>query len=92
MAKSFLDFITVIMSLHSVSFKTLTVLLATIALIHAGHQGPSRITLESDGGYSGIVVKISDEVNDDYCSDIIENFQVGLCFLISCETPKSLLV
>lgn len=63
------------MSLHSLC-KTLTILLAMIALTLAGHQGPSRITLESDGGYSGIVVKISDEVNDDYCSDIIENFQV----------------
>jgi len=66
--------------------KTLLGLLAIIALIgvsDAAHQGPSRVTLEPDGGYTGIVVKISDEVNDEYCSEIIENFQVKKYFHIN---------
>jgi hypothetical protein len=42
----------------------------------------SRISVEPDGGYSGIVVKISDEVSEDSCADILKNFQVGIDLVI----------
>jgi hypothetical protein len=45
-------------------------------------SGVSRISVEPDGGYSGIVVKISDEVSEDSCADILKNFQVGIDLMI----------
>jgi len=47
-----------------------------IHVVTAGLHGPSRILVDTDGGYSGIVVKISDDVNEESCSEIIQNFQV----------------
>ena len=42
------------------------------------HRGPSRISVEPDGGYSGIVIKVSDEVSEDNCAEIIKNLQVSI--------------
>jgi len=68
------------MSFCSVT-KTLLALIAIATLLGVSDAGPSRITLDPDGGYTGIVVKISDEVNDEHCTEIIENFQVRTPFL-----------
>jgi len=53
---------------------SLFTLLCCASLVHC--SGPSRISVEPDGGYSGIVFKISDEVNEESCADILTNLQV----------------
>ena len=34
------------------------------------------IKIHSDGGYSGIVIKINDEVPEDNCPEILQNLKV----------------
>ena len=47
----------------------LPILLASLTLV-------SSIRLESDGGYSGLVFKISEDVPEDLCDDILQRMQV----------------
>ena len=42
----------------------------------SGAYSTSRISVEPDGGYSGIVVKIRDSVSEDQCSNILQNLKV----------------
>lgn len=51
--------------------KKLLCLLLTLGVVRG-----SRIRIESDGGYAGIVVKISDDVPEDNCPEIIANVKV----------------
>ena len=53
-------------------------LLAGIAVLSVS----AKITVEPDGGYTGIVFKISDDVPEESCADIIENLQVSLTFFL----------
>ena len=58
-----------------------SILLTLLCCASLVQSGPSRISVEPDGGYSGIVFKISDEVSEDSCADILKNLQVGPNFL-----------
>ena len=40
----------------------------------------SRITVEPDGGYKGIVIKVKEEVPEEECADILANLKVGTLF------------
>ena len=37
----------------------------------------SRAVVGEDGGYSGVTVRISDDVPEEDCADIIQNLKVG---------------
>ena len=37
----------------------------------------SGVKIESDGGYTGLVIKIGDEVPEDACPHILENIKVS---------------
>lgn len=63
-------------SFRAKMIKLLTLLCCVSLAQSVSHGGPSKISLEPDGGYSGIVIKISDEVNEDNCVDILKNLQV----------------
>ena len=45
--------------------------------------GGSLLKLESDGGYSGLVIKIADDgsVPEDKCPQILDNIKVGKRFV-----------
>ena len=64
-------------SFHSKMIKLLALLFCASLAESVSHRGPSRISVEPDGGYSGIVIKISDEVSEDNCAEIIKNLQVS---------------
>lgn len=36
----------------------------------------SRVSVDSDGGYTGVTVRISDDVPEDECADILQNLKV----------------
>ena len=36
----------------------------------------SRVSVEPDGGYSGVVIRIRDDVQEEKCAQIIRNLQV----------------
>ena len=40
----------------------------------------SRITVEPDDGYKGIVIKVKEEVPEEECADILANLKVGTLF------------
>ncbi len=60
-------------------------LLAGIAVLSVS----AKITVEPDGGYTGIVFKISDDVPEESCADIIENLQVRPTFLFGAKIQES---
>ena len=39
-------------------------------------SGPSRLRVEADGGYRGLVVKIDKDVPEDECPAILKNLKV----------------
>ena len=43
-------------------------------------QSASRIRVGKDGGYSNIVIKISQHIKSTHCRDIIQNLQVCTMF------------
>ncbi len=56
-------------------------LLLTAAIVCAAcsavlHAGASKVAIESDGGYSGIVVRIADRVPEENCPLILANIKV----------------
>ena len=42
----------------------------------------SRAVVGEDGGYSGVTVRISDDVPEEDCADIIQNLKVGKAALL----------
>ena len=38
----------------------------------------SRVHIDSDGGYQGIVIKIDKRVPEQYCKDILRNLKVRI--------------
>jgi hypothetical protein len=60
---------------HNAAVPLLTLLLCA-SLAQSASDGQSRISVEPDGGYSGIVVKVGDDVSEDHCAVIIANLQV----------------
>ncbi len=50
--------------------------LLCLAAVAATATTPSRIKVDADGGYTGIVVKIDKNVPEDECARILENLKV----------------
>ena len=63
----------------SVASATLLALMLTSAAASAAGRMPSRsrAVVGEDGGYSGVTVRISDDVPEEDCADIIQNLKVG---------------
>ncbi len=66
-------------------------LLAVLGIATAGASA-SKIRVSGDGGYTGIVIKISDDgsVPEDKCPEIIDNIGVSSCFIQSCWRKRRL--
>lgn len=54
-----------------------------LASILAPGSGDSGIRILPDGGYSGIVIRIGDGVNQDYCNQYIKHITVSRASLIN---------
>ena len=50
----------------------------TAVAVAAAHSTSSKIEVDGDGGYSGIVIKIADDgsVPEDKCQEILDNVRV----------------
>ena len=59
---------------------TIYLLVATVSLSSAATtlSAPTRIKVDADGGYSGIVVKIDKDVPEEECGRILASLKVGL--------------
>ena len=44
--------------------------------------GPSRLRVEADGGYRGLVVKIDKNVPEEECPVLLKNLKVRKCFIL----------
>ena len=53
-------------------------LLAVLTTVAVAHSTSSKIEVDGDGGYSGIVIKIADDgsVPEDKCQEILDNVRV----------------
>ena len=72
------QFVTMAMSVASATLLAL-MLMSTAASAAAAGRMPSRsrAVVGEDGGYSGVTVRISDDVPEEDCADIIQNLKVG---------------
>lgn len=59
-----------------------------LAFILASKSVISTIQVEPDGGYSGIVIKISEDVPEDECYNILQKVQVRIFFNLSVDAKK----
>ena len=59
---------------------TIYLLVASLSLSSAATtlSAPTRIKVDADGGYSGIVVKIDKDVPEEECGRILASLKVGL--------------
>ena len=53
-----------------------TFLAAILFLPCNGSYSASKIKVEPDGGYSGIVIKIKDDVAEEECQELLTNLKV----------------
>ena len=69
----------VTMTLSAASATLLALMLLSTSAASAGGRMPSRsrAVVGEDGGYSGVTVRISDDVPEEDCADIIQNLKVG---------------
>lgn len=65
---------------YAPKMRTLLVLVMLAAGTTEAAFAPSSITVEPDGGYAGIVVRIVDSVPEDQCAALLANLQVGKCY------------
>ena len=56
------------------AFLALLILASTAG---AAKLARSRAVVGEDGGYSGVTVRISDDVPEEDCADILQNLKVG---------------
>lgn len=56
------------------SWRTFVCWLLTIAVV----ESSSRISVQPDGGYTGIVFKVDEDVPEEACAEILQNLQVML--------------
>ena len=59
---------------------TIYLLVASVSISSAATtlSAPTRIKVDADGGYSGIVVKIDKDVPEEECGRILASLKVGL--------------
>ena len=59
---------------------TIYLLVASVSMSSAATtlSAPTRIKVDADGGYSGIVVKIDKDVPEEECGRILASLKVGL--------------
>ena len=68
------QFVTMAMSVASAMLLALMLMSTASA---ASMPSRSRAVVGEDGGYSGVTVRISDDVPEEDCADIIQNLKVG---------------
>ena len=61
----------------SAASATLLALILMSTASAAARVSRSRAVVGEDGGYSGVTVRISDDVPEEDCADIIQNLKVG---------------
>ena len=64
------------MALLRTSYYLLLLTTAISAVVSS--ETESRIHIDSDGGYSGIVIKIDKDVPVEKCPEILQNLKVGM--------------
>ena len=71
------QFVTMAMSVASATLLALMLTSAASAAASGRMPSRSRAVVGEDGGYSGVTVRISDDVPEEDCADIIQNLKVG---------------
>ena len=66
----------------------LLVLLAAAMSLSSAAFSSSRISVNEDGGYEGIVVRVRDDVDEAECADLVHNIEVRSLSARYC-VPKS---
>lgn len=54
-----------------------------LLLAHCCNSQQSQITIDPDGGYTGIVIKINKDVPEDLCPQILSNTKVRIQLLVT---------
>ena len=67
---------------RAVPILALLILTASATGAAAAKLTRSRAVVGEDGGYSGVTVRISDDVPEEDCADIIQNLKVGKAALL----------
>ena len=67
---------------RAVPILALLILMASATGAAAAKLTRSRAVVGEDGGYSGVTVRISDDVPEEDCADIIQNLKVGKAALL----------
>ena len=65
------------MALRAIPALLLILAAAAASAASASRLSRSRAVVGEDGGYSGVTVRISDDVPEADCADIIQNLKVG---------------
>ena len=55
----------------------LALVILAVSSAGAAKLARSRAVVGDDGGYSGVTVRISDDVPEEDCADILQNLKVG---------------
>ena len=70
-------------SLSGKLFYLVFLLSCTFVAVHSASTEPSGIRIDpDDGGYTGIVYEIKEEVPEESCAEILKNLKVGLSYFM----------